>query len=866
MKSPQTPDFRVKTDAEKAQNRLLIRLLLTRAGLICERGVRAFWPVWSVVFTGCAALMFGIQDYISLFALRIVVTLGTFALLLSLIKGTRNFRMPTLAEARDRLDQTVIGRPLATLADRQSIGSQDTASRTVWKIHQARMRDAADKVRTPQPDLKISNLDPFGLRYSALLVFILALIFGTPWRLSEISTVAQGRPPAVQTGPSWEGWIDPPTYTGLPTLYLNDQPPGLLSLVEGSELFLRLYSESGGLSIEHSIAEPVANTDPSATEHRVVAQQDGILRIDGAPGAEWQISLIPDAHPTITITDEPDIALSGEMRLPFRATDDYGVVNGIARLTLEKSAVDRRHGLAADPEPRDEITLDLPLTISGDRRDFDEVLIDNLSKHPWAGLPVRLQLSVTDAAGQTTQSDPISLTLPGRRFFELTAKAVVEQRRDLLWTRDNAERIAQLLRAASHRADDIFDDASNYLMWRTAIRQLESLLEPGLTPDDQDELSEVLWQIAIQIEDGDIGDALDRLRQAQERLRQAMRDGASDQEIAELMQELRGAVSDYMRQLAQNPESTIDQPNSGDAQTLTQQDLQEMMDRIQELIEQGRMAEAEQLMRQLQQMMENLRMTDQPGQNGQGEGQQSLEDLSKTLREQQGLSDEAFRQLQEQFNSGPLAGQSQNNPGQSGTDGSGQRSDGRGRGSTGDDGSGRDGMQPGQNPSDGEGAGQSLADRQQALRDELRRQEQGLPGMGGDQGDATREALDRAGRAMDDAEQSLRDQDFAEALNNQAQALEALREGMRNLSEALSQGQNQAGAQNGEGQASSDQRDPLGRSQGAEGALGSQEGLEAGEDVYRRARDLLDKLRKRTTDQERSKRELDYLKRLLDRF
>ncbi len=35
---------------------------------------------------------------------------------------------------------------------------------------------------------------------------------------------------------------------------------------------------------------------------------------------------------------------------PFTATDDYGVVAGQATITLDLAGVDRRYGLAADPE------------------------------------------------------------------------------------------------------------------------------------------------------------------------------------------------------------------------------------------------------------------------------------------------------------------------------------------------------------------------------------------------------------------------------------------------------------------------------------------------------------------------------------
>lgn len=61
-------------------------------------------------------------------------------------------------------------------------------------------------------------------------------------------------------------------------------------------------------------------------------------------------------------------------------------------------------------------------------------------------------------------------------------------------------------------------------------------------------------------------------------------------------------------------------------------------------------------------------------------------------------------------------------------------------------------------------------------------------------------------------------------------------------------------------------RDPLGRAPGQSGRSGTEEQMLQGEDVYRRARDLLDEIRRRTGERTRPAPELDYLKRLLERF
>ncbi|KMW59897.1 Methyl-accepting chemotaxis protein [Candidatus Rhodobacter oscarellae] len=569
------------------------------------------------------------------------------------------------------------------------------------------------------------------------------------------------------------------------------------------------------------------------------------------------------------------------MRQSFVARDDYGVVAGRAEISLDMDSIDRRHGLVLDPEPREVITLDLPITISGDRAEFEETLIDNLSQHPWATLPVRLDFYALDALGQEGASTPQLGILPGRRFFDPLAGAIIEQRRDLLWNRQNGTRIAQVLRAISHRPDEVFDQETAYLKLRVVLRRIEALARFEVMNDDQvEELAQALWDVAILIEDGSLADAKARLDEARERLQEAMRNGATDEEIAELMQELREAMRDYMQQLAeqqgeQNQENA-DQPDQGQNQdqfAMDQQQMQELMDRIQELMEQGRMDEAQELLDQLMEFMENAQITQN---QGQGEGQEAMEGLADTLRQQQELSDETFGDLQEQFNQqGQQPGQQQpgqqpgetgqngEQPGQGGQQGEGQQfGQGQGQGQEGE-------QAPGQGDRSGMSRGQ-LAERQRALRQELGRQQGNMPGAGTPEGDAAREALGRAGRSMDDAEQDLRENDLAGALDNQSEAIEALREGMRNLGEALAQQQQQQrpgqqGDAFGNRQANRPV-DPLGREPGNNGTVSTDEQLLQGDDVYRRARDLLDEIRRRSGDQTRPEAELDYLRRLLDRF
>ncbi len=820
------------TRSHPVLRKLALPLALTRAGLLAEQALRAFWPLMTVTMAALAALMLGAQDHLPIELVWGGTVLGALALVVTFGVGIRRFRWPTRADALVRLDETLPGRPIAAVLDEQAIGAGDAESVALWRAHQARMAQRAAAARPARPDLRLAARDPYALRYVALLALLVALLFGSVWRVGTVAGMAPGGGGDLASGPTWEGWIEPPGHTGQPTLYLNDMTGRDLRIPENSRIVLRFYGEVGALTLAETVSgrTGAGAAIPSAADPQqdFTVAQSGELRIDGPGGRKWSVDVIEDSPPEIAVTGPASAEATGEMTLPFRASDDYGVTGGQAVIALDLDAIDRRYGLEADPEPREPITVPLPMPITGDRAEFSETLIEDFSRHPWANLPVTITLSATDAAGHVTSAAPYATPLPARRFFDPMAAAVIEQRRDLLWSRANAPRVAQILRAVSHRPDDIFRSQTAYLRLRVILRRLETFTRHALSEAHRDEIAEALWDLAVLLEEGDLSDALERLRRAQERLSEAMKDGASDQEIAELMQELRDATQDYLRQLAQQPPQEGDEQQSAESTIqMDESDLQRMMDRIQELMEQGRMAEAQQALQELQQMMENMRVTQ--GQGGQSEGQQAMEGLAETLREQQGLSDQAFRDLQDQF--GP---------------------------------DGRPGQEHGQQ---GQGE-QSLADRQQALRDELNRQQDRLPGQDGAERDAAREALDRAGRAMDEAEEALRRDNYAGAIDRQSEAMEALREGMRDLGEALAQNRQ---ARPGEGETEpgdrrAESRDPLGRDTGESGSVGTDQGLLQGEDVYRRARELLDEIRRRSGEGERSKTERDYLQRLLERF
>ncbi|HZR76852.1 TIGR02302 family protein [Bradyrhizobium sp.] len=779
------------------------------------------------------------------FAARALGLVLFAVLALAALSPLFRFRWPSRQDTLIRLDRGtgIRHRPATTLTD--TLTTQDPVALALWQAQRERTLASIKRIRAGLPSPRLAIHDPWALR--ALVVVLMAATY---------FAAGDERNVRVAAAFDWNGvfaadnvrvdaWVTPPIYTGRPPIILSAAnkeaalpPSGPLAVPAGSTLIVRSSGGALDVVVGGGLAEAAAaeQAPKGTSEKHFTITGDGTAHVRAPSGQpQWRFSALPDHPPTIALAKDPERQARGALQLAYKVEDDYGVTEAHAQFAARNGAGDARPLFEAPQFP-----LVLPNVRT---RNGVGQTVKDLSEDPYAGADVRLTLTAKDQAGNEGHSEPFDMRLPERLFTKPLARALIEQRRTLALDANQRPQVVDALEALLIAPELFMPEVGQYLGLRSVTRELEQ----SHSDEALRGVVASMWALAVTIEDGNITDVDKALRAAQDALKEALERGASDEEIKKLTQDLRAALDNFIRQLAEqlrnNPQA-LARPLDPNARIMRQQDLNSMIDRLERLSRSGDKDAARQLLDQLQQMLEGLQLA-QPGQSGDDEMDKARNELSDMIRKQQQLRDKTYKQGQD------------------------SRRD-RQRGKQGDQAMGD--LQQDQ---------QGLRDRLKKLQDELakrgmspnQRGQQGPQGQqGGQDGDPQAgddgDNLGTADNAMGDAGGKLGEGNADGAVDAQGQALDALRKGAQDL-EAMQQQQDGDGQGNGPGnrvgrqQGNGQQSDPLGRPLSRRDASDDLSVKVPGEIDVQRVRRILEELRRRASESQRPQIELDYLERLL---
>ncbi len=880
-----------RVDPDRRLDRLERAILRARLALSSERLWPRLVPILSLIGLYVVLSWFGYWrlggDWLRLGTL----ILFGIALLTALFHLAR-IAFPGRLEAMRRVELAsgLPHRPARGLTDNISPVADDWAARSLWAAEQARLYASLKNLKAgvPRPDMPAR--DPYGFRFAVPVLLVLA--FAVSWgewsvRLGEAFTPV--RIVALATAARVDAWVDPPAYTRQAPIFLSRRaddtapagtseskpdpamPPSTVtaeagkpvSVPENSKLTVRVVSHDAAevtLKTDHATTTltPTAETRPGETNdvirsYEAQIESDATVAIRHADGTtSYPLTVIEDHPPTIT-RGPLTINQSGSFQLAFNVTDDYGVTEGKVTFRAAKPPAGNAHPLVEAPSLA--MRVDRGASQNGNAR-----VDGRLEAHPYAGLEVLADAVVKDAAGQEARpADNGAMTLPARPFYNPLAKALIEQRQILALDANKRGLVASALDALTIAPEKI-ENSGVYLGLRVGYERLVN----ARNDDDLRGVLDYLWNMARTIEDGELSDAEQRLQAAREALEQALKDGAPEEEVQRLMGELRQAMRDflesYAQEMAQRGLQNLQQmPSDQQTQMLTEQDLQKLLDRIEDLAKLGDRDAAQELLSQLQQMLDNLEMAQQGNmQQMDPEAMRQMDELARMMREQQRLMDDTFQMnqgrrpgdrrgegeplSQEEFDR--LMKQLQQNQGMLSDDLSKL-------------------MKELQEQMSRQQGGQQQQQGQQGQQGSEGQNGEGQNGEDGSGSGELGRSLGRAGRAMGDATRSLGQGSPNDAYGYQGEALDALREGLQGMMQQMyaqqpgMQGQQMGGRTSGD-------RDPLGRPQRTEGPDLGQTVKVPDEIDVERARRILEAIRERLGERFRPRYELDYLQRLLN--
>lgn len=325
---------------------------------------------------------------------------------------------------------------------------------------------------------------PSKLTYFFSGLFVLLTIFGSSWGYTESSI---------------KMWDTPPAYTHLPPSQpVHIKGANSREILEGSYInlswsddepvFQAQFIGDKAISIATEKADTLAIEVPrfdSPTLKSFILGR-GLIRL-GKVG----MHIKPDNPPTIKIVEDIEVTNKKTIRLTYNASDDYGVEQVLARVAPSSSFT------GGNTEP-----VEILLSTPGIKK-FESSSYADLSFLEWSGLPVTIQVIAVDGRQQRGWSEPRIVTLPLRNFQNPFARTLIEERAKL-----NSEPIALIKEETANVMAGIARQQSLYQGDPLVVMALRAGAVRLILDGTQSSLkttSDLLWNVAIRLEEGTIG-------------------------------------------------------------------------------------------------------------------------------------------------------------------------------------------------------------------------------------------------------------------------------------------------------------------------------------------------------------------------
>ncbi len=522
----------------------------------------------------------------------------------------KNFRWPS----RDRVDRAIEAanalphRPLNALNDALA-NPDELKTRNLWDKNKERVLKTLAQLKVSKRNNLAAKSDPYAVRLFALMILALSAFLAGDNAAARLSFALSPQPLITlpERTASVQLRIIPPAYTGYGQIVLSESD-NAIKIPQGSEIKVIIGgSFLAGVPIlkigerEHDFKKDEARQYIAQTKETNEAFDSISVKGMLFTRAKWDVEYIADTAPKMALKAGIEVTAAGTMSFPLSVYDDYGVQDLELHIELRNYS---DSSFEIDP-------ISITRIVSSEPQiEFDFMPSFDVTRHIWAGNEAILTLSARDALGQIATLKPITMKLPERVFHSPVAQELINIRKELIKAPLSSplpliNRVEDIL-IVPHR---YYDDYTVFLALKSAAGRLFWANPPSL----KNSLSTVdlLWDTALRIEDGGLSLITQALKDLQNKIQKALQNPAGkEQEIAEMMLEMRRMMSNYMQALAQemrkrmrDGEMQSPMPDNIFSNIVGPDDLARLMEKMEQQLLAGDTKGAQETLAQIERLM-----------------------------------------------------------------------------------------------------------------------------------------------------------------------------------------------------------------------------------------------------------------------
>ena len=390
---------------------------------------------------------------------------------------------------------------------------------SMWRAHIQQTQTNVRNLIFYYPKVSFETVDPLKIRVLFILFFLLSVFWGYSNKvieknLTKLFEVNLEKKDEFTEKFNMLIWAKPPIYTGLPqknidlSKLLSENKKNIL-LPFGSEIIIKTYgSHSNAIKMmfgkenKYEFKKGV-NVDLS---YKLEKSQKIKFEIDQLQHYEAYLKVIDDKKPVVKFISSPEIVNGVSLKFLTESQDDYGIVNAVVAFSKPKSF---------DHFLEDELIYDLNFFKDDNNKTIKNLFFKNLSSHIWAGSKATLKVTVYDDLKQEA-SIATKITLPEKDFSSLIAKNIIDTRADLAKKNISPNKARAVIEKLFTESKKLLPNDMISKKYQEALLNLNKVKELPLSYSNR--LYSSLWELALAVEEGSFFSVKKNLEQIEQNL------------------------------------------------------------------------------------------------------------------------------------------------------------------------------------------------------------------------------------------------------------------------------------------------------------------------------------------------------------